>query len=307
MRVAALLLWLAAPAVAAAQDPPQDPPVEPPVEKEPDVPIRELDAPSPRAGADSTPQGGTRRLTRARSPRSSTEPFARVGGGLGYGRFHINARELGGHDDQDAGVFRLDADIWINPHIGFGLTGELVGVGEDLFEGQQVESGVGLRPADAELSSHDFAPYFQWDPIARPRFRLPLQIGPWFQGVFLDYERANIDYTFSTFGLRVGARPELALVETEKVDVVLFGGATYGIGFTEAYEDLIGENERYDTDAKQFRAEGGVRVDLRHVSLGLHYVFSDTSIDISDVENGRRVPEVDFYTNMFFFTVAGRF
>lgn len=276
-----------------------------PTEHEVDVPVVEInEVPEP------APQDGrrARRLTRPRSaPAGDDELPSRLGGGFGYGRFHVNSRTLGGIDTDDAAVFRIDGDFWVSRHIGFGLTSELVSTGDELFSGQQVESGVGLRPADAQITSTDFAAYFAWDPVGSRRFRLPLQIGPWFSGTVFDFHRARIDYAFSTAGVRVGVRPEVKLIDSSKTDLVLFGGATYSIGYTSVYEDLVGPNETYDSDSRQFRAEGGLRVDLRRVSLGFHYVFSDMNIDRSSIENGRRVPEIDFTTNMFFFTIAGRF
>jgi hypothetical protein len=275
--------------------------------------VRELEEaedvrePQARRDDDRQDQRRSRRLTRARSMPVDDRPRARVGAGFGYGRLHINASELGRRDEEDASVLRLDGEFWLDPHLGFGFTAELVATDDDLFQGQQVESGVGLRPADAELHGHDISAYFAWDPLGGERFRLPLEIGPWISSTFLDYDRANIDYTFTNVGLRVGATPELKIVDTRSADVSLFAGASYSIGFTDVYEDLIGNNEDYDSEAQQFRAEAGLRVDLRAVTLGLHYVYSDTGINLSDPEFGRRIPEIDFYTNMFFFTVGARF
>lgn len=300
---AAALIVLALGTPLSAQEPE---PVVLPAEHEVDVPVVELDDVTDEA--DDRPQDRrTRRLTRPRRVIRDDEPRARVGLGLGYGRFEINARDLGGVDVEDAAVFRLDAEFWATRHLGFGVTAELVSTGDDLFEGQQVESGAGLRPADAQIGSSDLSAYFAWDPFGGDRFRMPLAIGPWFSSTVIDYDRARIDYTFSTLGVRAGVRPEVTLVDADRVSVVAFAGASYSIGFAGIYEDLIGNNETYDSEAQQFRAEGGVRVDLRHVSLGFHYVFSDMGINLSQAENGRRVPELDFDTNMYFFTIAGRF
>ncbi|MEZ5964921.1 MAG: hypothetical protein R3F56_13860 [Planctomycetota bacterium] len=303
-RLAAVALMPMALAAGAQPLTAQEPQPEAPPEQEVDVPVIEVEA-----APDQMPQDDSRvrRLTRRRSPVADGERRSRFGGGFGYGRFRINARELGGRDTEDAAVFRLDGEFWVNRHIGFGLMSELVSTGDDLFEGQQVESGVGLRAADAQITSSDFAAFFAWDPIGADRVRLPLQIGPWFAGSTFDYDTARIDYTFATAGFRVAARPEFKLVDGDKVDFTAFAGASYSLGFTSIYEDLVGPNETYESDAWQFRAEGGLRLDLRRVSLGLQYVFSDMNIDRSDPEGGRRVPEIDFDTHMFFFTIAGRF
>jgi hypothetical protein len=287
---------------AAQETPPETLPQDPPPAREEvqDVPVQQH---------EETTQGRrARRLTRPRRARDDDGPTrARVGGGIGYGDFHINASELGQHDDEDAIVLRLDVDFWINRHIGFGVNSELVGTGDDLFAGQQVESGVGPRAADAQVSAHDLAFYFQWDPFAGDGFRLPLQVGPWFAGTTLDYDEARIDYQIVTAGVRVGARPEWKMLDRDKVDLVAFAGASYAVGFTSIDEDRIGSDETFDSASQQFRAEAGVRVDLRRMYVGFHFVHSDTGINLSDVEAGRRLPEIDFYTNMFFVTVGGRF
>ena len=269
------------------------------------------DAPQ-NQGERTTDDRRTRRLTHERRTRRDDgevggDRLSRIGAGLGYGRFSIDARGLGQRDHDDAVVFRLDAEFWVNRHIGFGLNSELVGTGDNLFAGQQVESGVGPRAADAQVTANDLGLFFAWDPLGGNRFRLPLLIGPWLSGTTIDYDRARIDYEFFTAGIRVAVRPEWKLIDREKVDLVAFAGASYAIGFTTINEDLIGSDETYDSESQQFRAEGGLRVDLRGVSLGLHYVYSNTGINLSDIENGRRVPEIDYDVNMFFFTVGGRF
>ncbi|HLU38095.1 MAG TPA: hypothetical protein VK081_01845, partial [Planctomycetota bacterium] len=126
-------------------------------------------------------------------------------------------------------------------------------------------------------------------------------------GMFLDYDRARVDYRVSTAGVRIGTRPEFAVVHTDDTDLRLFAGVTYSIGFTRIDEDLIGSDETYDTEQQQFRVEAGLRLDLRRVTLGLHYVYSDNGINLSDPEHGRRLPEIDYDTNMVFFTIGGRF
>lgn len=269
------------------------------------------DAPQ-NQGEPTTGDRRTRRLTRERRTRRDDgdlgdDRLSRISAGLGYGRFAINARELGQRDHDDAVVLHFDAEFWLNRHVGFGLNSELVGTGDDMFAGQQVESGIGPRAADAQITASDLALYFAWDPLGGNRFRLPLLIGPWFSGTSIDYDRARIDYEFFTAGIRFAVRPEWKLLDRQKVDLVAFAGASYAIGFTTINEDLIGSDETYDSESQQFRAEGGLRVDLRGVSLGLQYVYSNTGINLSDVENGRRVPEIDYDVNMFFFTVGGRF
>jgi len=279
--------------------------------KSDDVPMREVEGERVQRQDDRRGQRQddrrVRRLTRPRSTVAPSDARGRFGIGFGYGRFRINARELGGRDSADAALFRLDGEFWLNRHVGFGLMGEMFATDDELFEGQQVESGVGLRRADAEVNGTDLTAFVAFDPIGGDRVRFPLQVGPWVSSTFLDYDSARIDYTFSTAGIRVGARPELTLVDTDRADVVLFGGASYAIAFASVYEDLIGDNSTYDSEAQQFQAEGGIRVDLRHVSLGLQYVLNDVGVNLSDFEDGRRVPDVDFHTHMFFFTVAGRF
>jgi hypothetical protein len=277
-------------------------------------PARDPEAGPPPAAApaaDDVPaqERRTRRLTRERGIRRerSGEPRNRFGGGFGYGRFEINASELGTRDAEDAGVVRLEGEFWPLRHIGFGVTAEMVSTGDDLFEGQQIDSGNGLRPADAEISAHDVSVFFAWDPVAGDRFRLPFQVGPWFNSAFFDYDRARVEYRIGTAGIRFGARPELKLADGDDVDLTVVAGTSYAIGFTSIDEERIGPDETFDSESQQFRAEGGLRLDLRSISLGLHYVYSDNGINLSDVENGRRLPEIDYDTNMFFFTIAGRF
>ncbi len=304
LAVAACLALAATPRLSCAQEGSSPPP-------DPDVPVTPIE--TIEVQDETTTEGRrARRLTRDRRARANgsgerSEPRARIGGGIGFGETSIDAGELGQHDHEDAIVLRLDVEFWVNPYIGFGLTSEVVGTGDDLFEGQQIESGAGPRPADAQLSAHDLAFFFAWDPFGGDHFRFPLHIGPWFAGTNLDYDRARIDYNIATVGIRAAAKPEWKLLDREKVDLVAFAGASYAIGFTSIHEDLIGRNETYDSESQQFRAEGGLRVDLRRVSLGLHYVYSDTGVNLSDIENGRRLPEIDYHTHMFFFTVGGRF
>lgn len=291
-------LWVAAFAGALAAQDPQTPPKDPPVEA------------APMTQPDAGPQGELepverRRVRRERAGDSQTR--FRAEGAVGYGKFHINARDLGGRDRDDAAVFRIDLGLDLSKHIGFTLTSELVGTDDDVFAGRTIESGVGLRDAEASVGLRDLGIQFAWNPLTSDDFRLPIQIGPWISGGMIDYDRAGVQYDWTTVGVRAGVRPEWTIVSGRKADLTVFGGASYSIGYTTIHEDLIGRNENYDSEAQQFRAEGGVRVGLGGFVIGLTYVLSDNGINLSDEESGRRLPEIDYNTHMFFLSLGGRF
>ncbi len=280
-------------ATALAQDPPQQPEATP------------IELPATDQPVEAQPV--ERRSRRVRRELRSDESGFRAEAGLGYGEFKINARELGGRDREDAAVLRIDLGFDINRHLAITLMSELVGTDDDVFAGRTIESGVGPRAADASVGLSDLDIAFAWNPLRSDDFRLPLRIGPWINGGAIDYERAGVQYDWTTVGLRIGVRPEWVLARGEKADLTVYGGASYAIGYTAFHEDLIGANETYDSEAQLFRAEGGVRVGLGGFVIGLAYVLSDGGVNLSDEENGRRLPELDFNTHMFFLTLGGRF
>lgn len=263
------------------------------------IPVRSLPQDEGRA---------VRRLTRrSTSNTESRDPRFRFEIGFGYGRQSVGAGTLGRRDEQDAAVMHWGLEFWANRNIGFGLRSEAADTVGDLFEGQTVSDGQALRPADADLSVRDFAAYFAWNPTSSDRVRVPLQIGPTFLSARLDYDRANIDYDWSGAGVRVGVRPEFTVVDGTNADFVIYTGASYGIGFASVHEDLVGPNETYDTEFQNLRAEAGVRLEFKRFILGLSYVFSDTGFNLSDIERGRRVPDIDYDTHMYMLTFGGRF
>lgn len=284
--------------VLAAQDPQTPPPQDPPAEAKP----MELPAVDQQGAVEPVER---RRPRRERAGDSALR--FRAEGAFGYGKFHINARELGGRDRDDAAVFRIDLGLDLNKHIGFTLTSELVGTDDDVFAGRTIESGVGPRDAEASVGLRDLGIQFAWNPLTSDDFRLPIQVGPWISGGMIDYDRAGVQYDWTTLGIRAGVRPEWTIARGRSADLTVYGGASYSIGYTAIHEDLIGRNETYDSEAQQFRAEGGVRVGLGGFVIGLGYVLSDNGINLSDEESGRRLPEIDYNTQMFFLSLGGRF
>ena len=263
------------------------------------IPVRALPQDEGRA---------VRRLTRrSTSNTESREPRFRFEIGFGYGRQSVGAGSLGKRDEQDAAVMHWGLEFWANRNIGFGMRSEAADTVGDLFEGQTVSDGQTQRPADADLSIRDFAAYFAWNPTSSDRVRVPFQIGPTFTSARLDYDRANIDYDWAGAGVRVGVRPEFTVVDGTNTDLVIYTGASYGIGFASVHEDLVGPNETYDTEFQNLRAETGIRVEFKRFILGLSYVFSDTGFNLSDIERGRRVPDIDYDTHMYMLTFGGRF
>lgn len=263
------------------------------------IPVRALPQDEGRA---------VRRLTRrSTSNTESRDPRFRFEIGFGYGRQSVGAGSLGRRDEQDAAVMHWGLEFWANRNIGFGLRSEAADTVGDLFEGQTVSDGQTQRPADADLSIRDFAAYFAWNPTSSDRVRVPFQIGPTFMSARLDYDRANIDYDWVGAGVRVGVRPEFTVVDGTNTDLVLYTGVSYGIGFASVHEDLVGPNETYDTEFQNVRAEAGIRVEFKRFIVGLSYVFSDTGFNLSDVERGRRVPDIDYDTHMYMLTFGGRF
>lgn len=263
------------------------------------IPVRSLPQDEGRA---------VRRLTRrSTSNAESREPRFRFEVGFGYGRQSVGAGSLGRRDEQDAAVMHWGLEFWANRNIGVGLRSEAADTVGDLFEGQTVSDGQTQRSADADLSVRDFAAYFAWNPTSSDRVRVPFQIGPTFMSARLDYDRANIEYDWAGAGVRVGVRPEFTVVDGANTDLVLYTGASYGVGFASVHEDRVGPNENYDTEFQNLRGEAGVRLEFKRFILGLSYVFSDTGFNLSDIERGRRVPDFDSDTHMYMLTFGGKF
>ena len=225
---------------------------------------------------------------------------------FGWASLDVDAGRLGRDRDEGSAALRFDLQAMPKRWLGGGLTFEVLG-SADLFEGQTIDNGAALVPADATFSMIDLDAHVTLAPIANSRFALPIQLGPWIQSGTLDYDDANATYEFATIGLRVGVRPEWTIVRSHRTDITLFGGATFGVGTTLLDEDIVNREETYDSSATQFRAEGGIRCGLGSFTLGLSYAWSDTRIDDSDLENGRSLPDIDFDASMFLLTIGGRF
>jgi hypothetical protein len=305
-----ILLGFSGVAAAGAQEvPPPPEQVEAREDPESDPPGAEIELQEPGEAKDGPAINGRPRRRTTRRPYGTDEeyyPFF-IEGGIGYARFDYDTLQSNFDSGSDGVASRINFEWLPERHLGLGVLLETVSTTDDLFVGKQINSGVRDEPANADAFASDLFTYFSGAPIANDWLKLPLHVGPFISTLQVDYLDANVEFDYATFGIRAGVRPEIKLVNTARFDWSIYGGASYGIGVTVIDEDRIGRDETYESDTQTFRAEGGLRFAFGQLNVGVAYVFSGANTARSDPENGLRVPEIDYDSDLFMLTIGGRF
>lgn len=222
------------------------------------------------AGSDrpQDPQGGhiDQRLPEPvrRGPREYRHRWQPLVASVDVGFGSVMARAEGtGLDDRTDAVFargRIDAGN------GAALEVDWWRSDDELFRGQQIDDGLSVLPADAELDGVDVFPHVRLDGWRGEGFRVPLRIGVFSDWQQLHHEAASIEREWLAIGPRIVFEPTWTITGDEAGGLQLVGRGGGDLGPAWFRERLTIGGDRDVT----VRASAELGVALRGVTGALH-------------------------------------
>lgn len=198
-------------------------------------------------------------LPPAHAPRPLAEATAVVGFGLGRLDVRIGGTRLDG-DDQSVMWFGA-VEAGEATTLGPGVRLELLRSGDSLFEGELINDGLTVRPADARADSFDVNPYFVWRPEQSGDVATPVRFGAFVDTLRLQHQDTEVRRSWSGYGVRAECTPEWTFADDGETRWQLRGLLGADFGGARFRENFVGGRDQ-DTVLRWMGEVGiGVRID----------------------------------------------
>jgi len=245
-RVLGTVLLAAACAVDGGTRPPQQP-------QQPQEPARHIDDVLPPA----------------RAPRPLAEATAAVGFGFGRLDVRIGGTRLDGDDHSVTWFATVEAGEATT--LGPGVRLELLRSGDGLFEGELMNDGFTVRPADARADSFDCNPYLVWRPEANGDLATPVRFGAFVDTLRLQHQHTEVRRDWAGYGVRAECAPEWTFADDGDTRWQLCGLLGADFGGARFRENFVGGRDE-DSVLRWMGEVGiGVRIDSGGLTGQLDY------------------------------------